>query len=159
MRRRFNVEPKNDSLYFEPATGKTWCRDDFRVLYADTDKAGVVYHANYLRYFEIGRATLIRTSGLSYKEIEDTGVFQPIIDLGITYEFYAEYDELLDVYASPRNIAPVKFSYDYVVMSRDHNRVVVHGYTEHCCIDKVHHPIPVDPVTRELFAKFGVARK
>ena len=130
--------------------------DEVRVLYADTDQAGVVYHANYLRYFEQGRAEVIRRSGLSYREIEETGVFQPIVNLGISYESYAEYDEELYIFARPRAIAAVKFSYDYVVWSKKHKRIVVHGFTEHCCIDRQHHPIPVDSVTRDIFKSFGI---
>jgi len=154
MKRRFTVEPVSNGFFVEKNTGLKWCMDPVRVLYADTDQAGVVYHANYLRYFEQGRAEVIRKSGLSYRDIEETGVFQPIVRLGITYESYAEYDEVLNVFARPRHIAAVKFSYDYVVFSQDKDRMVVHGFTEHACIDRDRRPIPVDPVTRDIFRLF-----
>jgi len=156
MKRRFHIEPREDGLHVEPTTGKVWCREDLRVLYADTDQAGVVYHANYLRFFEQGRAAVIRKSGVSYRDIEALGVFQPIVHLGMTFESYAGYDEPLSVYARPRSLATVKFSYDYVVWSLERERVVVHGFTEHCCIDREHRPQMVDPVTVKLFASFGV---
>ncbi len=156
MRRRFKVEPREDGLHVEPATGRLWVMDELRVLYADTDQAGVVYHANYLRFFEQGRAAVIRRSGVSYKEIEAQGVFQPIVHLAMTFESYAEYDERLAVFARPRSLASVKFSYDYVVRSLDRERVVVHGFTEHCCIDAERRPRVVDPVTARLFERFGV---
>lgn len=156
MRRSFEIgEELENEFVIEKHTGLRWHRERFRVLYADTDRAGPVYHANYLRYFEIGRAGLIRTSRHSYKEIEAEGVFHPIVDLRIQYESSAEYDDLLSVYARPRRIAPVKFSYDYIVRNDAEGRLLVHGYTEHCCIDRKRRVLPVDPITVSMFEELG----
>ncbi len=157
MRCRFEIERElPDEFVVERHGGLRWHRERFRVLYADTDKSGVVYHANYLKYFEIGRAGLIRTSGRSYKEIEALGLFHPIVDLRVQFEFHADYDEVLSIYARPRFIEPVRFSYDYVIRNDEIDRVLVHGHTVHCCIDPKHRVLPVDPVTRQIFADFGV---
>jgi acyl-CoA thioester hydrolase len=156
MRRRFEIGRELDNDFMiEADTGLRWHRERFRVLYADTDKSSVVYHANYLKYFEIGRAGLIRASGRSYKEIEKLGYFHPIVDLRLRFEFHADYDDLLSVYARPRELAPVKFSYDYVVRNDATGRLLVHGHTVHCCIDREHKVKPVDPVTRAIFVDFG----
>ena len=156
MRRRFNIAKELDNDFIiEAHTGKRWHREQFRVLYADTDKSSVVYHANYLKYFEIGRAGLIRASGRSYKDIEKLGYFHPIVDLQMQFEFHADYDDLLSVYARPREIAPVKFSYDYVVRNDADERLLVHGHTVHCCIDPEHRVKPVDEVTRAIFDDFA----
>lgn len=157
MKRRFAIEEELDGDFvLERGTGLRWHRERFRVLYADTDKAGVVYHANYLKYFEIGRAGLIRASGRSYKEIEATGMFHPIVDLGMRFESHADYDDLLSVYARPRELAPVKFGYDYIVRNDERGMILVHGYTVHCCIDATRRVLPVDRVTREIFVDFDV---
>ena len=159
MKRRFEIgEELDNDFVVEAGTDMRWHRERFRVLYADTDKAGGVYHANYLKYFEIGRAGLIRAAGRSYKEIEDKGVFHPIVDLRIQFESSADYDEELSVYAKPREIAPVKFGYDYLVRNDETKTLIVHGYTVHCCIDRDHKVLEVDPVTRAIFLDFGVAR-
>lgn len=159
MRRRFEIaEDLGEGFVIEAGTGLRWHRDTFRVLYADTDKAGVVYHANYLKYFEIGRAGLIRASGRSYREIEEQGLFHPIVDLRLQFQGYADYDDELAVYARPRQIAPVKFSYDYLVCNDAAGSLLVHGYTEHCCIDRGHKVLPVDPVTVAIFDDFDVKR-
>jgi len=156
MRRRFEIGRElDDDFMIEAATGLRWHRERFRVLYADTDKSSVVYHANYLKYFEIGRAGLIRASGRSYKEIERLGYFHPIVDLRLQFEFHADYDDLLSFYARPRELAPVNFSYDYVVRNDATGRLLVHGHTVHCCIDPQHRVKPVDPVTRAIFDDFG----
>jgi acyl-CoA thioester hydrolase len=157
MRHRFEIaKDLGNGFVREAHSDLRWCRDRFRVLYADTDKAGVVYHANYLKYFEIGRAALIRASGRSYKEIEQLGLFHPIVDLRLQFEAHADYDDLLSVYARPREIAPVKFGYDYVVRDDERQQTLVHGYTIHCCIDPSHKVLQVDPVTTAIFRDFGV---
>ena len=158
MKRRFQIERElPDDFVVEAGTGLRWHREKLRVLYADTDKSSVVYHANYLKYFEVGRAGLIRSSGRSYKEIEKLGLFHPIVDLRLQFEFHGDYDDLLSVYARPRAIEPVRFGYDYIVRNDEIERVLVHGHTVHCCIDPKHRVLPVDPVTRQIFADFGVA--
>ena len=159
MRLRFEIDKELDSDFiFEKHSSQRWHRERFRVLYADTDKAGVVYHANYLKYFEIGRAGLIRACGRSYKEIEALGLFHPIVDVRLQFESHADYDDELSVYARPREIAPVKFGYDYVVRDDGEDRVLAYGYTVHCCIDSERRVLRVDPVTVAIFADFGVAR-
>ena len=158
MRRRFSIEKElENGFVIEQKTGLRWFRETFRVLYADTDKAGVVYHANYLKYFEIGRASLIRSCGRSYKDIEALGYFHPIVDLQMTFEGHADYDDLLSVYARPREIAPVKFSYDYIVRDDAKEKLLVHGYTEHCCINGKNKVLPADEVTVEIFDDFGIS--
>lgn len=157
MKRTFLIEKTLDNGFvLEASTGLRWHREEFRVLYADTDRAGVVYHANYLKYFEIGRAGLIRSSGRSYKEIEALGLFHPIVDLRLTFESHADYDDALAVYARPRQIAPVKFSYDYLVRHDEQQRIIAYGYTEHCCINPERKVLRVDPVTVQIFADFGL---
>lgn len=158
MKRRFTIEREDDKGFIiEGTTGHRWFREPVRVLYADTDKAGVVYHANYLKYFEMGRAGLIRSSGRSYKEIEELGYFHPIVDLAMQFEAHADYDEVLSVYARPKELAPVKFSYDYLVRNDEKEQVLVHGYTVHCCIDAKNKVLPVDEVTVEIFRDFGIS--
>ncbi len=157
MKRRFEIgELLENNFVVEKTSGKRWHAEGFRVLYADTDKSSVVYHANYLKYFEVGRAGLIRATGRSYKDIEEQGYFHPIVDLRMQFEYFADYDDLLSVYARPLAIEPVRFSYDYVVCNHETGRLLVHGHTVHCCIDREHRVKPVDPVTRTIFADFGV---
>jgi len=76
----------NDELYVrDVTTGFIWHRSIYRTLYVDTDRSQVVYHANYLRYFEFGRTSLMRDVAYSYKEIEESGYVYPIFDLGISF--------------------------------------------------------------------------
>lgn len=68
-----------------------------RVRYGDTDKMGYVYYGNYPYYYEIARAEAIRALGISYKQIEDSGILMPVTRLNIKYVQPAFYDDLLNI--------------------------------------------------------------
>ena len=69
----------------------------YRVSYGDTDQMGVVYYANYLELFERGRTEMLRSVGLSYRELEEMGVFLPVSKVGVNYLASAHYDDLLTI--------------------------------------------------------------
>jgi acyl-CoA thioester hydrolase len=71
-----------------------------RVRYAETDKMGVVYHANYLIYLEIARVEWLRNQGINYKELEDSGIALPVVNINIDYKKSAIYDDLLTIKTS-----------------------------------------------------------
>lgn len=68
-----------------------------RVRYADTDKMGFCYYGNYPKFYEIARVESFRTIGYPYKEMEDSGVGMPVLDLNIKYHAPAKYDDLLTI--------------------------------------------------------------
>ncbi|HVS97995.1 MAG TPA: thioesterase family protein [Puia sp.] len=68
-----------------------------RVRYAETDQMNVVYHGNYAQYFEIGRVEALRALGLSYKELESTGIIMPVVEWTAKFLRPARYDDLLTV--------------------------------------------------------------
>ena len=68
-----------------------------RVRYQETDRMGIVYHANYLCYFELGRVEWLRNKGLDYARLEDSGVLLPVVNVSISYKAPASYDQLLSV--------------------------------------------------------------
>ena len=70
---------------------------ELRVRYAETDKMGVVYHANYLVWCEVGRTDYIRAAGMSYREMEDAGVGLAVSDATIRFHGPARYDDLIVV--------------------------------------------------------------
>lgn len=75
-----------------------------RVRYGETDQMGVVYHANYATYFEVGRTEAIRTLGLSYRETEEGGVEMPVTELTVRYLRAARYDDLLTIRTQLREL-------------------------------------------------------
>ena len=68
-----------------------------RVRYAETDQMGIVYYGNYSQYYEVGRVEAIRSLGISYKEIESTGILMPVTKMNIKYVLPAKYDDLLKI--------------------------------------------------------------
>ena len=68
-----------------------------RVRYADTDQMGVVYHSNYIDYFEVGRTESIRDLGFTYKDMEKMGIIMPVVEVNCKYLRPAKYDDLIIV--------------------------------------------------------------
>lgn len=85
---------------------------EVRVRYSETDQMGVVYHGNYLPYFEIGRVEWLRNKGVSYKWMEENGIGLPIVSLTLNYKKPARYDELLTVKTKFKSQTSVKIEFD-----------------------------------------------
>ena len=111
-----------------------------RVLYGDTDAGGVVYNANYLRYFEIGRTELMREQVCSYSEIEKLGFFLPVTECWARYKAPAFYDDLLTVETAVAEVSGLKCKFAYRVVRQEKNterpKLLVKGYTVHAAITR-----------------------
>ena len=86
-----------------------------RVRYSETDQMGVVYHGNYIPYFEIGRVEWLRNKGISYKSMEESGIGLPIVNMNINYKKSAVYDELLTVHTVFKSQTSVKIEFDCAI--------------------------------------------
>jgi acyl-CoA thioester hydrolase len=138
----------------DKASGLIWHRCEYRTLYADTDRSEVVYHSNYLRYFEFGRTSLMRDVAYAYKEIEESGYVYPIIDLGINFYQPLYYDDLMYIYTRPTNLERVRLQFDYVITHAEKGHLVCIGFTKHCALNKAGNPVAVDPKTVHLWKTF-----
>jgi acyl-CoA thioester hydrolase len=87
-----------------------------RVRYGETDQMGVVYHANYASYFEVGRTEWLRQYGITYKSMEESGIMLPVISLSINYKNSARYDDLIKVITTLKKepTASIEFNYELV---------------------------------------------
>ena len=88
-----------------------------RVRYGETDQMGVVYHANYASYFEVGRTEWLREYGITYKSMEETGVMLPVISLEIKYKNSAKYDDLLTIKTSIKKLPSARIEFDYELVN------------------------------------------
>lgn len=146
-----NGNPK----YVKDCTSDTvWHQCHTRTLYADTDRSQVVYHANYLRYFEFGRATLMRDTAYPYKEVEESGYVYPIIKVDIDYFRPLHYDDAMVVYTRPSVLERVRLQFDYVITHHDSGDIVCKGFTRHCAVNTSGTPVEVDPKTVQLWETF-----
>ncbi len=99
-----------------------------RVRYAETDQMGYVYYGNYAMYFEVARVESLRTSGFSYKQLEDAGVMMPVLKNTSEYLQPAKYDDLLTikVRVNERPTARIKFNYE---IFNEQNTLIHRGET------------------------------
>jgi acyl-CoA thioester hydrolase len=105
-----------------------------RVRYAETDRMGLLHHANYFVYFEMGRTEMLRSRGISYREIEDSGHFLVVIDLGCKYKKPAYYDDLLTIRTTVARVTHVKIIHEYHVL-RD-GVLLAEGHSTLACVDR-----------------------
>lgn len=105
-----------------------------RVIYGDTDQMGVVYYANYLRYFEAGRNEFIRAKGLRYRDFEEAfGLRLPVAEASVSYKLPARYDDLLDVEVSLAEVRRASARFDYRLVRE--GALLATGHTVHACVD------------------------
>ncbi len=106
-----------------------------RVLYGDTDQMGIVYYANYLRFFEGARNEWIRNLGLTYREIEERGIMLPVYEAGIQYLKPAKYDDVVTIPVVVTHTR-VKIRFDYKVHREADDAPLAVGPTVHACVGR-----------------------
>lgn len=102
-----------------------------RVTYADTDAMGIVYHSNYIRWFEIGRTELMRDMGIVYARLEKEGFYLPVTQLYCHYLAPARYDECILIETAIGYFRRASIRFDYEIRNDDGTVVLVEGYTVH----------------------------
>jgi acyl-CoA thioester hydrolase len=122
-----------------------------RVRYAETDKMGVVYYANYFVWFEVARTDLLRNRGWSYREMEQAGVALPVIEAHCDYHRPARYDDELDVQTEGRMLSPVRIEFVYQVVRREGNVLAASGRTVHAALDPSGKPCRLPERVRQVF--------
>ena len=106
-----------------------------RVIYGDTDSGGVVYYANYLRYFEAARTEFMRERALSYKEFEQQGCIMPVVECHVRYKASARYDDLLLIETSLSEVKSRTCRFTYRVIRENDGKMLAHGFTVHAVVD------------------------
>ena len=107
----------------------------YRVIYGDTDQMGVVYYANYLRWFEKGRSEFLRQIGLPYSVIEQKGVHFPVVEVTCRYAQSARYDEVVQIETELTQVRRASLSFDYRIRLDAEATILATGTTTHASID------------------------
>ena len=123
-----------------------------RVRYAETDQMGVAYYANYFVWFEVARADLLRTLGWSYREMEHSGVWLPVIEAHCEYRRSAKYDDELEVKTEGRVLSPVRMEFTYEVRRLADGGVAAAGRTLHAALDANGRPCRLPDRVHAVFA-------
>lgn len=109
-----------------------------RVRYAETDRMGLLHHANYLVYFEMGRTELLRERGISYRDVEDAGHLLVIIDIGCKFKRPAFYDDELTLRTSVGRVTHVKIVHHYQLYRG--TELLAEGHSTLACVDRQGRP-------------------
>jgi len=123
-----------------------------RVRYAETDRMGVVYYANYFVWFEVGRTDLLRQSGWSYREMEVDGYALPVIDAHCAYLESAKYDDDLEVRTVGTMMSPVRVQCRYEIVRASDGARLATGATIHATLDRRGRPCRLPERVRTLFS-------
>lgn len=115
-------------------------RHIYRVIYGDTDAAAVVYNANFLRFFEIGRTEMMREKVCSYKEIEELGLILPVTECYVRYKAPARYDDLLIIETRLMELKKVSCKFAYKILRENSEtgkeQLLAKGHTTHASINR-----------------------
>lgn len=107
-------------------------RTQIKVRYAETDKMGVVYYANYLVYAEAARTEFIRDMGLAYSKLEDEhGFFLPVKEAHVNYRSFAYYEDRLAVLCEVKELSKASMKIVFEIINEETNKLIADGYTLH----------------------------
>ncbi len=123
------------------------------MLYCDTDRMGFVYYSKYLIYFEIGRTTLLRQLGSTYRDWEDTeGVFLPVRDCQVQYFAPATYDDAILIETSITRLTRASITIHYRIFKQGEAQLLAEGSTTHAFVDEAGRIVRVaDRLLPQLF--------
>lgn len=123
-----------------------------RVRYVETDQMGVVYHANYLVWFEVGRTEWLRATGSSYRQLEAEGTTLPVIAAHCEYRRPLHYDDEVSIRSRATLLSPVRLRFDYDILRDGASDPSATGWTEHCGVGADGRPSRLPSFVRSLFA-------
>ncbi len=123
-----------------------------RVIYGDTDQMGVVYYANYFRYFELSRSEFFRSLGGSYVELEKQGFGLPVVEANARYRSPAKYDDVILIEVKLAELKRASMRFEYVVRRETNRDELVTGHTVHACIGPGGKPTGLPPEVMRLLS-------
>lgn len=107
---------------------------EIRVRYQETDAMGVLHHANYFTYFEMGRTELLRANGKSYRDLEDGGLLMVIVKIGCSYRRPARYDDVLRLRTRTVRVTAAKIEHEYQMYRGE--ELLCEGHSTLACVDR-----------------------
>ena len=125
-----------------------------RTIYADTDAMGIVYHTNYIRWFEIGRSELFRDIGIFYAEVEKAGFNLPLTQVFCHYLLPARYDDIIEVETDIEYLKRASIKFTYLICDETHHNRLTEGYTIHACTDKSGNIVRIPPIITNKIRQF-----
>lgn len=122
-----------------------------RPRYAETDQMGIIYHSNYIVWFEVARSDFFKAIGYSYKKLEEENIILPVLEVNCKYLKSAKYDEEVIIKTSLRFFKGIRLGLNYVIMDKSTGDKLVEGYTIHGFVDKNLKPINIKKKNIEIY--------
>ncbi|MDP0495750.1 MAG: thioesterase family protein [Verrucomicrobiota bacterium JB024] len=123
---------------------------DIRVRYAETDKMGLVYHGNYLTWFEVTRVEMLDILGYPYHNLEQEGYLLPVLEASVRYRRPAFFDDRLTIRVTVKDKPIVKIHCEYEVLR--HEELLATGWTKHGFINPQGEPVRPPKALMDLMA-------
>ena len=120
-----------------------------RVSYGETDAMGVVYHAEYIHFFERSRGELCRVNGLGYNDVEAAGFMLPVKEVECRYRIPARYDDLLWIHARISEWRRASMRFEYQIFDESRTKVMCEGMTLHACVNREGRPVAIPAWMKE----------
>lgn len=132
---------------------------ELRVRYAETDQMGVVYHANYLAWCEVGRTEFVRAAGMTYREMESRGVALAVSDVSLRYHGSATYDDRVRVETRLTDVRSRAIAFEYTISNADTEARLVTAATRLIVVDRGGRPFALPAAVRAVLdrARDGAA--
>jgi len=127
------------------------CKTEIRVPFADTDRMGIVYHANYIKYFEIGRTEYLRETGYPYAELEKDGIWLPVASVCCEYKAPAKYDDVLTISTRVSEFKGATIVMAYEIIRKETGELIARGETKHPITDDKLKPIRLRNVNPKAY--------
>ncbi len=118
-----------------PAAAIEVVTSEVRVRYQETDRMGVVYHSNFLVWFEVGRVEFLRALGNSYREMEEGGLHFPVLEVSCKYRRPARFDDRIQVRTRAERIRWARLRFHYEVLRAEDGMLLAEGWTTHAATD------------------------
>ena len=122
-----------------------------RVIYADTDAMGIVYHTNYIKWFEVGRNEYLRELGYPYSRLESEKLWLPVANVECAYKAPARYDDILEITAWMSDLRAASLTMSYEIRKQETGELLVWGSTRHAITDDQMKPVRFKSYNPELY--------
>lgn len=131
-----------------------------RIAYADTDRMGVVYYANYLVLFERGRTEFLRALGVRYRDLEEKQrIFFPAMESHVEYFAPARYDDLIKVRTFLAELGGAHLTFRYEITLVEEGLLIARGMTQHAVVNLLWRPTRLPPDLRPVLEKVVASRE
>lgn len=122
-----------------------------RVQYYETDKMAIVYHANYIKWYEEARVYIMEQMGYSYKAMEDMGIMMPVLSVTAQYKKGAQYGDFIDIKVDITKFNGIKMCFAYTMTDAATGELRMTGTSEHCFVDRDFRPINIKKKFPEFY--------